>query len=240
MNQPLLTLLFGFILGIEHAFEADHMIAVSTMVTEHKNPFKASLVGTFWGIGHTTTLFIVGIVVLLLKVTIPENVSLSLEMIVGFVLVLLGVKIIREKKETLHMHTHTHDDTAHTHHHLHTNHNHWHTHYHSFIIGLIHGLAGSGALMILVLSTINELFQGVYYILLFGIGSIIGMTVISFFVGIPFIYSAKKFPYIEKYLRTIAGILSIIFGLSIIYEIGFVEGLVGNLLQAVYTLVVLF
>lgn len=230
MNQTLLTLFLGFFLGIKHAFDADHIIAVSTMVTEHKNPFKASLVGTFWGIGHTTTLFIVGIIVLLLKITIPENVSLSLEMIVGFVLVLLGIKAIREKQESLHMHTHTHDQESHIHPHLHGNHNHWHKHYHSFTIGLIHGLAGSGALMILVLSTINEIFQGVYYILLFGIGSIIGMTVISFFVGLPFIYSAKKFPYIEKYLRVVAGILSIVFGLSIMYEIGFVEGLLGNLL----------
>ena len=230
MNQTLLTLLLGFFLGIKHAFDADHIIAVSTMVTEHKNPFKASLVGTFWGIGHTTTLFIVGIIVLLLKITIPENVSLSLEMIVGFVLVLLGIKAIREKQESLHMHVHTHDQESHVHPHLHSNHNHWHKHYYSFAIGLIHGLAGSGVLMILVLSTINEIFQGVYYILLFGIGSIIGMTVISFFVGIPFIYSAKKFPYIEKYLRVVAGILSIVFGLSIVYEIGFVEGLLWNLL----------
>ena len=230
MNQSFLTLLLGFLLGVEHAFEADHMVAVSTMVTQHQNPLKAALVGTFWGVGHTTTLFIVGIIVLLLKIQIPTKFSFTLEMLVGFMLVFLGIRVLRQRNDSPHTHQHKHDDQTHIHAHYHESHKHWHKHYHSFLIGLIHGLAGSGTLMILVLSTIRDIIQGIYYILLFGIGSIIGMTIISFAVGIPFILSTKRFPAIEKYLRTIAGILSIGFGISIIYEIGIIGGLFSTLM----------
>lgn len=229
MNQTLLTLLLGFFLGIKHAFDADHIIAVSTMVTEHQNPFKASLIGTFWGVGHTTTLFITGILVLLLKINIPERLSLFLEMIVGFMLVFLGIRTLLTRQLFFHTHIHTHHQKQHKHPHFHLNYNHWHKHYKSFLIGTIHGLAGSGALMILILSTIRNILSGIYYILLFGIGSIVGMTLISFIIGIPFHYSTKKIPSVEKYLKIITGMVSIIFGILMIYEIGFVEGLIVKL-----------
>lgn len=218
----LLTLVLGFLLGVKHAFEADHVIAVSTIVTEQKNPLKAALVGTFWGIGHTTTLFIVGLLVLLLKIQIPEKVALSLEFVVGIMLVLLGAYTIYKTRFTLHVHKHEHKKG------IQHEHPHWHSkadhkHHASFLIGSIHGLAGSGALMVLVLSTISSLIEGLYYILLFGIGSIAGMSIMSLVVGLPFIYSAKRYPNIEKYLRLVAGVLSILFGGFVMYKIGSLE-----------------
>jgi sulfite exporter TauE/SafE len=217
----LFTLSLGFFLGIKHSFEADHVIAVSTMVTEHKNPFRAALIGTFWGIGHTTTLFIAGIVILLLKITIPDKIALSLEFIVGCMLVGLGIYTLYKAKNMIHTHEHTHENEVHDHLHRQG----LHRHHKSFLIGTIHGLAGSGALMVLVLATVQSTIEGLYYILIFGIGSIAGMTIMSMVIGLPFIYSTKKFPAIEQKLRITAGILSIFFGFFVMYTIGFTEGL---------------
>lgn len=220
MNQTIPLLIFGFLLGIKHAFDADHIVAVSTMISELKNPLRTALIGTYWGFGHTTTLFIVGLIILLLKISIPENISLSFELVVGFMLVFLGLKAIRQDSINLHEHSHQHEDTAHSHLHFHEFKKHFHRHHKSFLIGLVHGLAGSGTLMILVLSTVRSIWEGIYYILIFGIGSIIGMTLISVLIGFPLVYSKQKFPKAEKYLRIITGTLSIIFGIILIYEIG--------------------
>ncbi|OGE32157.1 hypothetical protein A3C59_00325 [Candidatus Daviesbacteria bacterium RIFCSPHIGHO2_02_FULL_36_13] len=196
MPPLLFTLFLGLLLGIKHAFEADHVLAVSTIASGQKNPFKAAVVGAFWGIGHTTTLFIIGIMVLLLRISIPESLGLLLEGLAGVMLIILGIRVFKNKSSV-----------------------NYHKHTTPFLIGLIHGLAGSGVLMILVLSTITELITGLYYILLFGIGSIIGMSLMSFLIGIPFSYSSSRFPKIETNLRLISGSLSIIFGLVIIYQI---------------------
>ncbi|TSC86720.1 MAG: Urease accessory protein ureH [Microgenomates group bacterium Gr01-1014_7] len=203
MPSVFFTLILGFILGIKHAFEPDHLIAVSTIVVDQKNPLKAALVGTFWGLGHTTTLFITGVLVLLLKLSIPERVSLTFEFFAGVMLIILGARAIQRGRVILNFHQ---EKPTHRKHHV------------SFFIGTVHGLAGTGAVMLLVLSTIPSLMQGLYYILLFGLGSTLGMTAMSFLLGLPF-HFAGKFPKTESYLRLLAGILSIIFGIFIIYKI---------------------
>lgn len=219
MAAPFFTMVLGFILGIKHAFEADHVLAVSTIVTEQKNPLKSALLGTFWGLGHTTTLFIVGIIVLLLKLSIPERLSLSFEFLVGLMLIFLGFRVLRNQKLIhTHQHQHQHDELTHQHLHVHEQTQTHRKHHTSYLIGTIHGLAGSGALMLLVLSTVPSLTVGLYYILLFGLGSTLGMTAMSFLVGLPFLFSFK-FPGIEKYLRIFAGVLSILFGIFIIFQI---------------------
>ena len=225
MHFSFVTFGFGLLLGIKHAFEADHLIAVSTIVSEQKKPSRAALIGTYWGIGHTTTLFIVGLVALLLKISIPERISLILELLVGIMLIILGIRAVFKRTLSYHSHVHHHEGMEHTH--VHSSHSHRHSR--SFVIGAIHGLAGSGALMILVLSTIRSLFEGVLYILLFGLGSVISMSILSFIIGLPFIYSTRKFEHLDKFLRLIAGVLSIFFGIFMIYEIGFVEGLFLNI-----------
>lgn len=208
------TLGFGLLLGIKHAFEADHLIAVTTMLHEQKDARRAALVGTFWGIGHTTTLFVVGLIVLVLRVSIPEAIAVRLEGIVGVMLILLGIQAIL-KKNILHTHSHAHEGESHSH--LHTNHHHQHKK--SFLIGTIHGLAGSGALMVLVLSLVQSVWEGIVYIALFGIGSTIGMTLMSLFLGVPLSKSLAMFNKTERYVRVGMGIVSIIFGLFVLAEI---------------------
>jgi len=211
--HPLSTLALGFFLGLTHALEADHMIAVSTMVTKSKNPFSAAFVGMFWGIGHTTTLFLVGLIVLVLQVSISKTVSTSLEGIVGIMLLFLGINTLRNTTQTMHEHEHVHNGKPHSH--IHTNHS--HRHKRSFLIGTIHGLAGSGALMILVLSTISSVLEGVIYIILFGVGSIAGMSVMSLIFGLPMSYS-QRFVRLNKLVHLCVSFISVGFGGVVLYE----------------------
>lgn len=220
MPNIFFTLVLGFILGIKHAFEPDHVIAVSTIVSEQKNPFKAALIGTFWGLGHTFTLFIIGIIVLFLKLSIPENLTFSLEGLVGIMLVILGIRVMVKGKQ-FHAHKHEHDQVIHKH--LHYKEQVVdHKHHVSFLVGIIHGIAGSGVSMLLVLSTVPSVTLGLYYILVFGLGSVLGMSMMSFIIGIPFSYSFAGFPQLEKNLRFAAAVLSILFGLFIVFTSGLV------------------
>lgn len=224
----LTTMGLGFILGLKHSLDADHVAAVSSLVSKNKSIRKSSLLGAIWGVGHTTTLFIAGIIILLFKITIPDMIALSLEFLVGMILVALGVSVLRDViKKKIHSHKHKHGKIIHTHFHSHKDYkSHFHKHANkTFIIGLIHGLAGSAALMLLVLATISSVVQGVIYILIFGIGSILGMTIISSIISLPFVFTAKKFNNMNKAVKVIAGIISIGLGISIMVEIGFTEGL---------------
>lgn len=223
MIEPLqLTILLGlgFILGLKHALDADHVVAVSTIVSQTKNLKKSSLAGAIWGMGHTATLFLVGLVILVFKLAIPDKLALSFEFIVGVVLVVLGVDVLRKViKGKVHLHEHQHGDNVHTHLHSHKespSHNYIHK---SFVVGTIHGLAGSAALMLLVLTTVNSIFQGLLYILIFGIGSIVGMLIVSGIIALPFLLSSK-FDKINNIVKILAGTISIVLGFTIMYEIG--------------------
>lgn len=210
----------GFVLGIEHAFDPDHITAVTTFVSKTKSLRKSSILGAIWGIGHTFTLFLVGFAVLLLKISIPDKIALSFEMLVAIVLILLGIdvlrKIISEKKLSVHSHGKKE--------HIHFSkgiHNHESR---TFIVGLLHGLAGSASLLLLVLATVNSLTTGLLFIAIFGIGSIAGMFFISSLIGIPFRFSSNNVR-INSGIRVVAGILSIVLGVILFYQIGFVDGL---------------
>ena len=219
INQSLPVLILGLILGIKHAFDADHILAVSTLATKHNNPFKAALIGAFWGLGHTITLLLTGFLILFFKIAIPPKISLTMELLVGGMLIVLGMATILNKKITYHNHKHKHDDKNHAHIHDEDNKLHDHIHKKSFLVGVIHGLAGSGGLMLLVLSTINSVTVGLYYILIFGIGSTGAMTSMSLLLSLPYLLAFQKFPNLFQYINKIAGMLSVIFGLVLIYEI---------------------
>ncbi|OGG03661.1 hypothetical protein A2W14_04060 [Candidatus Gottesmanbacteria bacterium RBG_16_37_8] len=221
------VLLLGFALGIKHAFDTDHVVAVSTLVLAHKNPWRSALLGAFWGLGHTTTLFLTGFTVLLFKISIPVKAGLFLELLVGVMLIILGVLTLIKKRGSYHAHEHKHGHNIHAHFHEEHEFKKSHSHKKSYTIGIVHGLAGSGALMLLVLSTVKSTVQGLYYILIFGIGSIGAMTIISFTLSLPYLLAFKKFPGLIKYVNNLAGILSLIFGMGIIYEIL----ILGNLLS---------
>ncbi|HWO42858.1 MAG TPA: sulfite exporter TauE/SafE family protein [Candidatus Eisenbacteria bacterium] len=224
----------GLILGVQHALDPDHLIAVSTIVSEQKNLKWASLIGAFWGLGHTATLFAVGLVVIGLRVSIPDRFALGLELLVAIMLVFLGLRILWQafKVEKIHLHTHTHNPETHAHFHVHENPKDDHGHAHPFksmrrpfVVGMVHGLAGSAALMLLVLGTIDSALAGLGYILVFGLGSVGGMLVLSGLIGLPFVLTARRFTVLNRWIRVLAGFASIVFGLFLGWEIGFVEGL---------------
>lgn len=224
----------GLILGIKHALDADHLIAVSTIVSEHRSLKWASLIGGFWGLGHTTTLFFVGLLVIGLRLTIPPRVALGLEFLVALMLIILGAGILWRSfgVEKLHLHTHAHNPETHTHFHLHGSKEEDHSHRHPFnsmrkpfLVGMVHGLAGSAALMLLVLTTIPSPLTGLVYIVIFGFGSVGGMLVLSSLIGLPFILTARRFTLLNRWIRVLAGGASIVFGLFLGWEIGFQQGL---------------
>lgn len=226
MIDTTILLGLGFILGLEHAFEPDHIVAVTSMISKHNNLRKTSILGAIWGLGHTTTLFIVGFLILVFKIVITDSIAMSLEFIVGIVIVILGIKILKEliinKK---HIHNHSHNGKTHVHAHSHKNYKN-HNHYHqSYVVGLVHGMAGSAALMLLVLSTLESTIIGLVYIFLFGIGSMVGMILVGIFFGMPFVFTSKRFTYLNKSFQYIIGIFSICFGIYLMIKVGFLDGL---------------
>ena len=215
-------LALGFVLGIKHAIEPDHVIAVSTIASQSKKLLRSSLAGVFWGIGHTATLFIVGVILIFMKGEIPEKWAMSLEFLVGIMLVYLGITTILSLKN-IHIHQHEHDGEEHKH--LHKYHQHKNVSYlKSMLIGLVHGLAGSGAMVLLTMSTVNSAWEGAIYILIFGAGTVIGMLFFTTIIGIPFIISAKKLS-LNKILTQITGVISTVFGIYYMYNLGVTEGL---------------
>ncbi|MCH6266404.1 sulfite exporter TauE/SafE family protein [Neobacillus citreus] len=224
-------LALGFVLGIKHAIEPDHVIAVSTIASQSKKLLRSSLAGVFWGIGHTATLFIIGIIIILMKGEIPEKWAMSLEFLVGIMLVYLGVSTVLSFK-SIHIHQHEHHGEEHKHVHSHTHmgkHGHKHKHQNvsylkSMVIGLIHGLAGSGAMVLLTMSTVHSVWEAALYILIFGVGTIIGMLFFTTIIGIPFVFSSKKVG-LNKSLTQITGLISIVFGIFYMYDLGVTEGL---------------
>jgi sulfite exporter TauE/SafE len=219
----------GLILGVKHALDADHLIAVSTIVSEHKNLKWASLIGAFWGLGHTTTLFVVGVLVIGLRLTIPPRLALGLEFLVAVMLVVLGVNILWRsfRSEKIHLHAHNHSPETHAHFHVHGDREESHTHPHPFksmrkpfFVGMVHGLAGSAALMLLVLTTIPSPMAGLLYIVIFGFGSVGSMLVLSSLIGLPFILTAQRFTVLNQWIRLVAGLASAAFGLFLGWDIG--------------------
>ena len=218
----------GLLLGIQHALDPDHLIAVSTIVSEQKSFKWASLIGAFWGLGHTATLFLVGIIVIGLRVTIPPKLGTGLEMLVALMLVILGANVLRQSLgvERVHLHTHSHNPETHTHFHVHDSPKQGHGHDHPFkamrrpfIVGMVHGLAGSAALMLLVLSTIESPLGALLYIVIFGLGSVGGMLLLSGIIGLPFILTAQRFSMMNRWIRLCAGFASIAFGLFLGWDI---------------------
>lgn len=234
----------GLVFGLKHATEVDHVVAVSTIVAQHRSVWKSAFVGALWGVGHTAALMLTGALVLALRVAIPARVSSWLEFLVGVMIVALGtsalLRALRHRKE-LHLHKHTHDGIAHTHLHFHeheTRHSspppNSHSHMISRIglrpvlIGTLHGLAGSGALTLLVLTQIQSPWIGLLYLAVFGIGSVVGMLLMSGLIGLPFALSSKRLTGLHHHLQTSAAVFSIMFGLWYAYESSLTSGLFSS------------
>jgi ABC-type nickel/cobalt efflux system permease component RcnA len=215
------VLALGLVFGLKHALEADHLAAVWAVVSERKSILGSSLVGGLWGVGHTVTLLAAGVLVILLRVEIGKRTEMALEFCVALMLVGLGANAVRRlRRGTLHPHLHegVPEPEPHTHHGFGLG-------LRPLFIGMVHGLAGSAALMLLVLSTIQSPLAGLAYILVFGIGSIGGMMAMSMLVGLPLHLTGVRFARASLALRGLAALFSLCFGLFMAYEIGFVDGL---------------
>lgn len=223
--------------GLEHAFEADHLLAVNNLVTNRNKMNEAIKDGIYWGIGHTLTIFVVGIFMIGFKVAVSENIFNYLEATVGLMLVFLGIyRLSKLFKKNTHTHTYSHSHTlshsgsvshlhSHTYSHSHyitaSNHSHpnnLNTFSAAFGVGLVHGLAGSGALVALVLTQIKSATEGLVYILIFGIGSILGMFIASGLFSIPFSKSVLKSNKLQIVLITVSSLLCVFYGSHVIYD----------------------
>ena len=239
-------LLLGFFLGMRHATDSDHVIAVTTIVSRQRKISEAALTGIFWGIGHSLTLLVVGGAIILFGIVIPERVGMSLEFCVALMLIILGLFNLRAfRNVTAHKHPHQHGDYVHNHPHGHGFSEHGHADdevpparldhllgrwkiyraLRPIIIGIVHGLAGSAAVALLVLPIIRDPIWAMAYLLIFGVGTIAGMMLITAAISVPVAYSAQRFQFFNRWIGVGAGALSLCFGAFLVYQIGFVDGL---------------
>lgn len=224
---PILAL--GFFLGMRHATDPDHVIAVTTLVTRYRSTRGAAMIGILWGLGHTITILVVGGGIILLGWVIPARVGLSLELSVGVMLVILGVLNLTGSLKRI-----TESVTpgppaggpageaagiarlgA-------------YQVVRPLVVGIVHGLAGSAAVVLLVLTTIKDPAWSVGYLVVFGVGTIIGMMLITLALAVPFTHTERHFGRLNEGLRVASGVISVAFGLFLAYRIGVVEGLFTN------------
>ncbi len=226
-------LLLGFMIGMRHALDADHLAAVAAITTQQNNSIRSSIRhGLVWGLGHTITLFLFGSVVIWMDTVVPEKLTYFLQIGVGIMLIALGLDVLRRViRDRIHYHIHRHNQsTAHIHAHSHQNEpshqlsKHEHSHDHRFpvrtlMIGLMHGMAGSAALILLTMETVDSLWLGLWYMLLFGIGSMLGMAILSIIIAIPLRASANGLTWMHNGLQTAIGVLTCGLGISIVYQL---------------------
>lgn len=263
----------GFFLGMRHATDPDHVIAVSTIVSREREIGKSAWIGVFWGVGHTLTIFAVGAGIILFDVAISPRIGLSMELAVGLMLILLGivnvVSFFRDvplasaragtpapplsqppsspSEEVVHSHAHSHGDFVHTHTHSHLQGPGGHVHagrnpvawldrlflgfklyrpLRPLMIGVVHGMAGSAAVALLVLAAIRDPRWAVAYLLVFGIGTIAGMMVITMSIASTFRLARGKQVFLRR-LAMASGVLSLGFGIFVAYQIIVVNGLLS-------------
>ena len=246
---------FGFLLGMRHATDADHVIAVTTILTRSRRFVHSTLIGGLWGLGHTITVLVVGTLIIVFNVVIPPPVGLAMEFAVAMMLILLGVLnltgAMRWLTERLtppapmhghdhaHLHAHLEGGDPHPHDHAHL-HGHgtdpgllatfgWYQLLRPLAVGLVHGLAGSAAVALLVLATIHDTGSALVYLLIFCAGVAAGMAILTTLIGLPFMVSRTRSERINRWLTIGSGVLSLAFGIYLAYQIGIVDGLfTGN------------
>lgn len=227
----LLTL--GFVIGMRHAMEADHLAAIASLATRSQSMGDTLRQGATWGIGHTITLCFFGSLVLLLDAVMSETLAQALEFIVGVMLLGLGGDVLhRLLRDRIHYHVHRHAGGA-THFHAHSHagdsgHPKVHEHAHArnivpvraLLVGMMHGMAGSAALILLTVQTVQSPLTGIIYIAMFGIGSIAGMALLSLIIAVPLHYSAAGLTRVHNGLQAVIGVVTLVLGGAIVYNIG--------------------
>jgi hypothetical protein len=207
-------LALGFLLGLRHATEADHLAAISTIVTERRSLLSSSLVGAFWGLGHTLALLIAGVGVFVLRYQMTDRMAHALELGVGMMLVLLGANVLRTLVRRVASHSHDHATVA-----SHTDSEAWLV-ARSLLVGMVHGLAGSAPLLLLTLAVVSSPLAGFFYIAVFGVGSVMGMAIMSVLLSLPAHLTVENFARTNLAVRGLSGLFSVGLGLFIVYENG--------------------
>ena len=223
-------LTLGLLLGLQHATEADHLAAVASLTTRGSNLRAAARQGAAWGLGHSLTLLLAGGSVLLIDGSIGEQVSILLESAVGVMLILLGADVLlRLWRKRIHFHAHSHDTETHFHAHSHAGgrrheadpHHHQHTQklpLRSLIVGMVHGMAGSAALIVIVLGSVQSFWEGLAYIAIFGAGSIIGMTALAITISLPLRWSARSLTWAHNGLTAGLGVFTLGLGVLVLHQ----------------------
>ncbi|HUE29372.1 MAG TPA: high-affinity nickel-transport family protein [Verrucomicrobiae bacterium] len=245
MSTPVSIVLLGFFLGMRHATDPDHVIAVTTIVARQRRVGAAALIGVLWGIGHTLTIIAVGGAVIVFGVVIPPRLGLTMELSVALMLILLGLlnlagitRWITRTVTPVHVHPHQHGDDLHTRAHVHAADDAPLTRLdrrlgdlglyqalRPLAVGVVHGLAGSAAVALLVLAAIPDPLWGIAYLIVFGVGTIAGMMLVTAASALPFAYTVNRFAAVNRHLVLASGVASIAFGLFLVYRIGVVDGL---------------
>ena len=259
VHDTLPIVLLGFFLGMRHATDPDHVIAVTTIVARQRSRAGGTLIGAVWGVGHTLTILVVGAGIVLLGWAIPPRLGLALELAVGVMLVALGLTTLSDgtpevepaatpgghDHHPFHVHAHPHGDYVHTHAHGHEPESHPHAPDQTplarldrllgalgpyrlvrpLVVGIVHGLAGSAAVALLVLATIRDPRWAMLYLLVFGVGTIAGMMLVTALLAWPFTRAGTRVAAMHRGLRVAAGLVSVAFGLLLAYRIGVVDGL---------------
>jgi hypothetical protein len=220
----------GFLLGMQHALEADHIAAVSSIAARRSHVADIVKHGLTWGLGHTLTLFVFAGAAILLGHAIPETIARPIETAVGFMLVGLGTHVLwRLWRDRVHFHRHGHGDgTVHFHAHSHAGETgphartaHAHDHgfrWRTLLVGLMHGMAGSAALLVLTVSQASSPAVGLGYVALFGVGSMIGMGVLSTVIAVPLAVSARSLTWANRGLQGTVGLATVAIGIMTVVE----------------------
>ncbi|HSC27525.1 MAG TPA: hypothetical protein VLD67_09635 [Vicinamibacterales bacterium] len=253
MPDPLVVIALGFFLGMRHATDADHVIALTTIVARQQRMRHAALTGLLWGVGHSLTVVTVGAAIILFNVTIPERLGLGMELSVAVMLVVLGLLNIgaflrvrpagwrraSDVSKQVHAHPHSHGDYVHSHPHGHEPDLHPHAPdqtplatldrrfgrfrvYGSMrpvVIGVVHGLAGSAAVTLLIVAAVREPSWAIAYLLVFGIGTVAGMMIITISLASAFRLAAGRSEKLSRGLALAAGLASVAFGIVFGYQV---------------------
>ena len=193
--DTLTAIALGALLGLRHATDSDHVVAVTAIVSRERSLARAAGIGALWGVGHTITLLVVGGAIVTFRLVIPPRVGLALEFGVALMLIVLGFTNLRAR-----------DDAP-------------RAAIRPFLVGLVHGLAGSAAVALLVLATIRGTFEALAYLFVFGVGTIAGMTAVTMLLAAPTLFAGARVSRFQSGIRLAAGALSIAFGLMLAREL---------------------
>jgi high-affinity nickel permease len=199
----LLTFITSLMLGMRHATDPDHIVAVTTIVARERSIVRAAGIGAIWGAGHTITLLLVGGAIIAFKIAFNDRVGLSLELCVAIMLIVLGLLNLFDVRARSGAPSASRP----------------------FLVGVVHGLAGSAAAALLIVPLIDDPRWAALYLLTFGLGTIVGMTIITLTIAAPSLLATAHIPSLQRSLRVASGSVSLVFGLYLAHKIGFANGL---------------